>query len=123
MRKYKYCRTFLLTVSGPLFGNPVCDFVISGTITHSLGLGTFRCIPKKTSSCHYTECTGKINGYSKDVLVIVPEVADRLRVHFHGHYVKEPKKIVTSYNLQKSICTQREVVVFPTSTGKFFDTP
>lgn len=112
--------TFLLGLSGTVSGTSL--------VRTALSLQSFKCSSKTTGSCQYSECTGKVSGYSREVLILVPENATSLRVHFHGHklyiypeYDKNLKSMVKAFNLAPLICSRGEVVVFPESTGKCVD--
>lgn len=84
----------------------------------------FTCKEKQVGNCHYQECTGKIKSYPEDILMIVPENAQSLRLHFHGHilgvfpeYEKDLISMIKAFDLEERLCQSNEVTVFPKSKG------
>lgn len=91
----------------------------------------FTCKQKQVGNCHYQECQGRIKSYPEDILMIVPENVQSLRLHFHGHilgvlpeYEKNLVSMIKTFDLEERLCQSNEVTVFPKSIGncKTYDT-
>jgi hypothetical protein len=103
----------------------------SKEVEKSLILASFKCSVKTVDNCSYKECTGSLPSYPKPVLVIIPAMAESLRLHFHGHklgkfpeYEKDLSSMVKSFGIAGELCKSSEVTVFPESDGSCstFDT-
>jgi hypothetical protein len=106
----------IFTFSGHLFAD---DKIVS-----SLEANDFKCNNLKSDNCSYTECRGRVPSYPLEMLISVPAEANGLKIHFHGHilnkfpqYERDLSEMVKSFNLNKSLCVSRNIVVFPKSEG------
>lgn len=120
--------TFLISLSFSAIGSDLCEDVSSKKLTNALQLQGMKCQLKVQGECQYQQCTGKVAGYSKNVMVLVPAVTSSLRVHFHGHklfhfpeYDKSLPSMIQAFGIASAICKKQETVVFPESSGKCAD--
>jgi hypothetical protein len=120
--------TFLISLFCQAIGSELCESVGSEKLTNALQLSAMKCQTKLEKGCQYQECLGKVAGYSKNVLVILPKTVSSLRVHFHGHklykyleYDKNLTSMVKAYGIAPDICLSQEAVIFPESSGKCED--
>ena len=88
----------------------------------------FDCETKTKDSCQYQQCLGKISSYSRPVLILIPQQVSVLRLHFHGHklnkfpeYDSSLTSMIDAFDLRSPICDQKEMVVFPESSGNCKD--
>lgn len=116
--------TFLVAFSSSLHAQ-ICTEVSGENVVKSLKLSAFTCKQKTAGTCQYSECIGKVAGYSQNVLITVPTEARTLRVHFHGHrqgmypsYEKDLPSMVKAFGLANSLCRNQEVTVFPESKNR-----
>ena len=107
---------FIFTFSGHLYAD---DKIVS-----SLEANDFKCNNVKSDNCSYTECRGRVASYPLEMLISVPAEIKGVRIHFHGHvlnkfpqYERDLSEMVKSFNLNKSLCVSRNIVVFPKSEG------
>jgi hypothetical protein len=103
-----------------------CDENTSAEVIKSVKLSGFICNKQTLAGCSYTECTGTLGTYPKPVLITIPETANSLRLHFHGHILGTPtskpyegnlSSMTKAFGIQKSLCETSEVTIFPQSTG------
>ena len=120
--------TFLISLSSAVLGSDLCESVSSEKLTNALQLQGMNCQIKTQSECQYQQCTGKVAGYSKNVMILVPKTTSTLRVHFHGHklyhfpeYDKSLPGMIKAFGIAGAICKNQETVVFPESSGKCTD--
>jgi hypothetical protein len=64
--------TFLISLSYCALGSDLCENVSSEKLTYALQLQGMKCQIKTQGECQYQQCTGKVAGYSKNVMVLVP---------------------------------------------------
>ncbi len=77
---------FLIVLLGFMFqalATEICEAMPSQEVSNALRLSGFNCETKKSTGCEYQECFGKISGYSKPVLILLPANLSSFRVHFH----------------------------------------
>lgn len=103
----------------------VCD---SSKLVSSLKLAGLSCETVVSGSCTYDQCEGKVAGYSKPVLFLIPQATNSVRLHFHGHktgvysdYEKNLKSMVNAFGILNRICQRNELVIFPESSGNCSD--
>ena len=85
----------------------------------------FACRPVNLKNCSYQECLMKLKSYPQEVLVLVPESSESVRIHFHGfilglypEYETTLPGMIQAFNLESRICQSKEVVIVPRSLGK-----
>ncbi len=93
-------------------------------IVSSLEANDFKCNNLKSDHCSYTECRGRIPSYPLEILISVPQEVNGVKIHFHGHilnkfpqYERDLSEMVKSFNLNRSLCVSKNIVVFPRSEG------
>lgn len=128
MTQKKLFLILLISFIGHGFAQETCEPISSTVVSNALRLSSFVCETKTVGRCVYDECLGKISGYSKPVLVLLPQSMTSMRIHFHGHklnvfpaYDKNLKSMVKAFGLEDDICKGTEAVIFPESSGKCAD--
>lgn len=104
---------------------PLACMNASREVEKSLVLSSFKCVQKSVDNCIYKECTGTLPSYPKPVLVVIPLMAESMRLHFHGHklgtypqYEKNMSSMVKAFGIAGELCKSSEVAIFPESDGK-----
>lgn len=120
--------TLLISLSAHTSDAELCADVGSEKVANALRLQGMKCISKTEKGCQYQECQGKVAGYSKNVMVLLPSTLSSLRVHFHGHklykfpeYDQNLSSMVKAFGIGGDICQAQEAVVFPESSGSCAD--
>ena len=114
-----------LSVTLSLGAAPLCESISSQEVAASLKLQSFQCQVKTQGNCSYQECLGTLPSYPMPVLIVIPQKIESLRLHFHGHklglypkYEKSLSSMLSSFELNTSLCNGTEVAIFPGSKGK-----
>lgn len=104
---------------------PYCEGISCQEVVASLKLQSFQCQLKTQGTCSYQECLGTLPSYPLPILIVIPQKIDSLRLHFHGHklgiypkYEKSLASMLSSFDLNDSLCVGSEVAIFPESSGK-----
>jgi hypothetical protein len=113
---------FLL--KGAVAQENACESVTSTPVINALRLQNFTCTPQALNDCSYTQCSGTLAGYSRPVLILLPQNIDTLQLHFRGHklnvfpeYDQDLPGMVKAFGIQNSICKNKTAVVIPESRG------
>jgi hypothetical protein len=116
----------LWTISVPfaLAQEAICDENISQKVEKSLKLAGLKCEQIDLPSCSYSQCTGTLPNYPKQILITIPPEASEFRLHFHGHklgvfadYEKNLTSMIKSFGLNADLCQTKQITAFPESDG------